>query len=328
MRVLITGGTGFVGSHLAPRLIKRGYDVRVLARKETPKTDYLKKLGIEICLGDITDKSSVNKVVKDIDLIYHLAAILREIAVPDKVLWEVHVDGTKNILDAALQENVERFIHCSTVGVLGDIENPPADESAPYNPGDSYQKTKCEGEKLASKHFNETGLAGVVVRPCGIYGPGDTRLLRLFKAICHKKFIMIGKGDVFYQLTYIDDLIDAFELCGQKKEALGEIYIIAGNESPTLNELVEVIAKAVDVPVPRKRFPFFWPVWLASWICEAVCKPLGVEPPLFRRRVDFFRKNRAFDISKARKELGFEPKIDLETGIKITADWYKRQGWL
>lgn len=328
MRVLVTGGTGFVGSHLALRFIKRGYDVRVLTRKKTLETNYLNKLGIEICFGDITKKSSVKKAVKDVALVYHLAAVLREIAIPDKVYWDVHVGGTQNILDASIRENVERFVHCSTVGVHGHISNPPADESYPYNPGDIYQKTKCEGEKLALRYFNEKGLPGVVVRPCGIYGPGDTRLLKLFKSIYHQKFVMIGKGDVSYHLVYIDDLIDAFELCGQKKEALGEIYIIGGNEAPSLNKLVKVIADALDMLVPRKRFPFFWPVWLASWICEGVCKSLHIEPPLFRRRVDIFRKNRAFDISKAKRELNYEPKVDLETGIEITANWYKKESWL
>lgn len=313
---------------MATRLIKRGHKVRVLARKETPKTGYFKQLGMELSIGDITDKDSVKEAVKDVELVYHLAAVLRKVALPERVYWDVHVGGTRNVLEASTQENVDRFVHCSTVGVHGHIANPPADETYPYNPGDVYQKTKCEGEKLALEYFREKGFPGVVVRPCGVYGPRDTRLLRLFKFIYHQKFVMIGRGDVSYHLTYIDDLVDAFELCGQKKEALGEVYIIGGNESPSLNELVEAIAKALSVPVPRKRFPFFWPVWLASWICEAACKPLGVEPPLFRRRVDFFRKNRAFDISKARKELGFDPKIDLETGIKITADWYKKEGWL
>jgi len=328
LRILVTGGTGFAGSNLANRLIKRGYEVRVLTRKATDKTDYLKNLGIELYSGDICDKKSVNEAVKNVDVVYHLAAAWQEAAIPDKAYWDVNVGGTKNILDASVKENVERFVHCSTVGVHGHISNPPANESYPYNPGDIYQKTKCEGEKLALKYFREIGLPGVVVRPSGIYGPGDTRLLRLFKSIYHRKFVMIGKGDVCYHLTYIDDLIDGFELCGEKKEAPGEIYIIAGNVSPSLNQLVSVIARALDVPIPTKRFPFVWPVWLAGWVCEAVCKPWGIEPPLFRRRVDLFRKNRAFDISKAKRELGFEPKFDLETGIKTTADWYKKQGWL
>jgi len=317
-----------VGNHLATRLIGRGHKVRVLARKATPKTDHLRKLGVEIYFGDITDKNSVNKAVEGVELVYHLAAAWQEIAIPKKVYWDVNVGGTQNILDACLEENVERYVHCSTTGVLGHISNPPADETYPYNPGDIYQETKCEGEKLALRYFHEKGLQGVVVRPCPIYGPGDPRMLTLFRAIYRQKFFMIGRGDVHYQQVYVDDLIDGFELCGQKKRAIGQVYIIGGKESPTLNELVSIIAEALDVPVPTRRFPFTWPVWLAGWVCEAICKPWGLKPPIFPRRVDWFRKNREFDISKAKKELGYEPKIDLKTGMKITADWYRKEGWL
>lgn len=295
----------------------------------TEKTDYLQSLGVEIRFGDITNKKTVNEAVRNIEVVYHLAAAgFRKIAVPKEFYWNVNVSGTKNILDASVKENVERFVHCSTVGVLGHVSNPPADESYPYNPGDLYQETKCEGEKLALQYFHDKELPGVIVRPCGIYGPGDTRILRLFRAIYHGTFIMIGKGDVSYHLVYIDDLIEGFEICGQKKEALGEIYILGGDEVPSLKQLVSVIAKALDVPVPTKRFPLVWPVWLAGWVCEAVYKPFGAEPPVFRRRVDVFRKNRSFDISKAKNELGYNPNVNLETGIRTTANWYKKQGWL
>jgi nucleoside-diphosphate-sugar epimerase len=329
LRVLVTGGTGFTGSYLAKRLVERGHEVRVLARKATEKTDYLQGLGVEISFGDITKKKSVDEVVKNVKLVYHLSAAgFRRVGVPNQVYRDVNVNGTKNILDASLKENVDRFVHCSTIGVLGHIPNPPADESHPYNPGDLYQETKCEGEKLALKYFQEKKLPGVVVRPCGIYGPGDTRLLRLFKAIYHQNFFMVGKGNVSYHLVYIDDLIDGFELCGERKEALGQIYIIGGNEAPSLNRLVAVVAKALNVPLPKRRFPFVWPIWLIAWIIEVVYTPFGAEPPLFRRRVDLFRKNRAFNISKAKNELGYKPKVDLETGIKTTAEWYTKKGWL
>jgi nucleoside-diphosphate-sugar epimerase len=128
--------------------------------------------------------------------------------------------------------------------------------------------------------------------------------------------------------VYIDDLITGFELCGEKKQAIGQIYMIGGNESPTLNELVLLIAKVLNVPKPKRRFPFVWPVWFVSWICKTICKPFGIQPPIFPRRVDWFKKNRDFDISKAKKELGYEPKIDLKTGISNTVEWYKQEGWL
>jgi nucleoside-diphosphate-sugar epimerase len=328
MKVLVTGGTGFIGGHLVSRLVKEENEVTVLVRK-TSNTEKLKKQGVTLVLGDVRDKKSVEKAVKDMDIVYHLAAVWREGGgIPKRIFWDVNVNGTKNLLEASLQANIARFIHCSTCGVLGHIANPPADETYPYNPGDIYQRTKCEGEKLALEYFHKKGLPGVVVRCTGVYGPDDLRFLKLFKYIYTGKFIMVGKGDVLYHLAYIDDLVNGMMLCGQRGNATRQIYIIGGDKYVSLNELVTQIAKSLDVSVPKKHFPFFWPVWTAALACEIACKPFGINPPIFRRRVDIYRKNRAFDISKARKELGYKPKVSLEEGIKKTVEWYKKGGYL
>ncbi len=331
MKVLVTGGAGLTGMHLVARFLKRGSEVRILDLKEAlnpEKMAYFTSLGVEVVSGDVRNKDVVVDAVKDIQQVYHLATAFRKTTASKEHYWAVEVGGTKNLLDASIQENVDRFIHCSTTGVYGHITKPPADESYPYAPYDVYQKAKCEGEKLVLKYIDEKGMPAVIVRPSAIYGPGDNRLLRLFKSIYDGKFVMIGTGEGCYHLVYVDDLIDAFELVGEKKEVVGEDYIIGGDEIPTRNEIVEVIAKALDVPIPDKRFPFVWPVMLASWICEQVYKPFGKEPPIFPRRVNWFIKNRAFDISKAKRELGYEPKFDLKTGIKKTADWYIKEGLL
>jgi nucleoside-diphosphate-sugar epimerase len=139
---------------------------------------------------------------------------------------------------------------------------------------------------------------------------------------------MIGKGEVHSHLVFIDDLIDAYELVTEIEEALGEIFIIGQKQSITLNDMVKIISEVLEVPSPRWRFPLIWPALLACWGFEAIGKPLGMEPSLFRRKIDFFRKNHSFDISKARRELGFEPKYEFKDGAKITADWYKRYCWL
>jgi nucleoside-diphosphate-sugar epimerase len=133
---------------------------------------------------------------------------------------------------------------------------------------------------------------------------------------------MLGSGRVLYHLTYVEDLARGIILAGEKPEALGEVFTIGGREYLTLAELVERIASALGVPVPRKRLPV-WPVWFAGLLCEIAFRPLGIEPPIYRRRVDFFIKDRAFDISKARRLLGYEPQVDLDTGLRLTADWYK-----
>lgn len=324
--VFVTGGTGFTGGYLCRHLVKRGYKVRALARA-TSNTTLLESLGAEIVYGDLSDPDSYRHNLKGVKTIYHIAALYRSESVPRKLFWEVNLEGTRNLLEAAAAAGVDRFVHCSTVGVQGEIKNPPATEDYPYNPGDVYQESKMEGEKLALRFFREQGLAGVVVRPVGIYGPGDKRFLKLFRYINNGKFRMFGSGQVLYHLTFVEDLVEGIILAGEKEQAVGQIYTLGGEEYVTLNELVEMIAEALGVEKPEGHLPL-WPLWVAGVVCEAICRPLRIEPPIYRRRIDFFIKDRAFDISKAKKELGYQPKVDLKTGLKITADWYRQQGWL
>jgi nucleoside-diphosphate-sugar epimerase len=260
-------------------------------------------------------------------VVYHIAALFRPENVTRKEMWENNVQGTKNMLDAAVKAGVKRFVHCSTIGVHGDIKNPPANEETPYGPGDYYQESKTAGEKIALQYMKEGQLPIVVFRPGGIYGPRDLRFLKLIRLIKAGRFIMLGSGEVVYQMIYIDDLIDGILLCGTRDEAIGKVYILTGGEPTTLNQLVRVIAQALGVRPPWLRFPVT-PVYIAGFLCELLFKPLGINPPLYRRRVDFFRKTRCFDISKVKRELGFSPKTDLKTGITLTTAWYQKEGWL
>jgi len=325
-RVFVTGATGFTGGHLCLRLAERGYKVRALVRSPE-KAASLAARGVEVFQGDLKDSESVVKATEGCATVYHIAATYRQEGVPDQEFWDVNVRGTQHALEAALRCGVERFVHCSTVGVHGHISHPPADETAPYGPGDLYQETKLAGENLAREYFREKGLPGVVFRPTGIYGPGDMRFLKLFRHVKSGRFHMIGSGEVYYHLTYIDDLVQGIILCGTKKEALGNIYILGGEKYVTLNEMVRTIAEILGVGISRVRIPF-WPVYAAAFVCEKLCKPIGMEPPLYRRRVDFFRKDRAFDISKAKRELGFDPKVSVREGLTKTAEWYRQNGLL
>ena len=327
--VFVTGANGFTGSYVCKHLIQRGDHVRALVRK-TSNLDLLKGVDVELVHGDLANGvigETLTQSLKGVDVVYHIAAVYRTEGVPKKYFWDVHVEGTRHLLEAARRANVPRFVHCSTVGVQGEIKNPPATEDVPYAPGDVYQESKVDGEKLARKFFQEQQLPGVVVRPVGIYGPGDTRFLKLFKFIHNGKFRMLGSGKVLYHLTHVDDLARGILLAGEKKAALGEVFTIGGNGYLTLAELVERVAKALNVPTPRKSFPV-WPVWLAGLLCEILCRPLGIEPPLYRRRVEFFIKDRAFDISKAQRLLGYQPQVDLDHGLRMTADWYRTQNLL
>lgn len=323
MKVLVTGASGFTGGHLARSLASRGHAVRVLARRREAAR-VLAGAGYQVVEGDLRDRARVDEAVAGTDQVYHVAAAYRVAGKPDSYYREINVGGTRNILESATRHGVARVLHCSTVGVHGDVGAAMADESSPFNPGDIYQVTKLEGERLAAEAF-AGGLGGVIFRPGAIYGPGDTRFLKLFRAIRNRRFAMIGSGRVRYHLVYVDDLVDGILRCGSEEKALGQTFILAGDRPVTLNEFVGMVGDAVGArPLPW-RVPLM-PVRLLAWLCEAVCTPIGIEPPLYPRRVDFFRKERAFRIDKAKRELGYMPVVDATEGIRRTAEWYFRQG--
>jgi len=326
VRDLVTGATGFTGGHLARGLVARGHTVRALVRDAGRARD-LETSGIELAVGDVRDPRAIDAALMGIDVVYHIAAIYRQAGVSTDAYRAVNATAVRNIIEAAARAGVKRVVHCSTVGVHGDVEHPPANEDAPLKPGDVYQTTKLEGERLARETGDRLGIEVAIVRPTGIYGPGDRRLLKLIGGVARGRFPMLGSGEIYYHLTYIDDLVEGFRLCGEHPAAANRTYILAGGEVTTLNELVALVAQVAGVQPPRLHLPV-WPFWVAGAVCEVICVPLGIEPPLFRRRVDFYTKSRAFDITRARQELGYEPRVGLRDGIAKTLTWYRNHGWI
>lgn len=327
MKILVTGGTGFTGSHVVRRLLDKNHQVLVLDNQKGLFHDELKAKGAKIKLGSVADKGLVDKMVQGCEVVHHIAAAFRQLNVADRYYWDVNVEGTRSLLDAAHRSQVRRFVYCSTQGVHGHIQNPPGDEQSPIAPEDYYQFTKYEGEKVVREYVDK-GLDAVTLRPTAIYGPGDPgRFAILFRLVKRGSFWMFGNGSTFYHPVYIDNLVDAFELAVEKEEICGETFIIGDEYYYPIKELIQHVAAAMDMSVQLHHLPF-WPLWAAAWTCEMACKPLRLTPPLFRRRVDWFRQVRAFDISKAKKELGYIPRIDIESGLRATAEWYRNHGYL
>ena len=322
-KVLVTGATGFTGLSLCKRLVANGKVVVAFVRPTSNVAD-LRALGVECRTVDIKDRNDVMNHFECFDLVYHVAAAYRSEHAERDEFRLVNVEATRNMLDAAKKNGIKRFIHCSTVGVQGEIEDAPASEEYRFKPGDHYQQSKLEGELLARKYFDD-GLEGVVIRPVGIYGPGDTRFLKLFRPINKGRFFLIGNGKTLYHMTYIDDLIEGFILAGERPEAIGEVFTIAGERYTPIRELIDTIADVLGKPRPKIQIPFL-PVYLASVICDKVCRAIGLSPPLYPRRVEFFKLDRAFSIDKARRLLGYKPEVSLKRGLELTAEWYKEQG--
>jgi nucleoside-diphosphate-sugar epimerase len=327
MRILVTGGTGFTGTALVRRLLSDGHTVVVLDYKEGLSATELKRRGAEVILGSVTNRDVVARAMDGVDIVHHLAAAFRELNVPERHYHEVNVEGTRTVLTEAARAGVRKVVYCSTCGVHGNIDDPPADESAPIRPADYYQQTKYEAEPLV-REWNRRGLRTTILRPAAIYGPGDPeRFFMIFKRVARGLFPMFGDGKTLYHPLYVDNLVDAFVAAMPPEVGNGEAYLIADENYVEIEQLVKAVAAALGVTVSIPHYPLL-PLVVAGHVCEQVCRPIGVTPPIFPRRVDWYRQNRAFDIRKAKRDLGYRPLVDLREGLAKTAAWYRTEGYL
>jgi nucleoside-diphosphate-sugar epimerase len=329
VNVLITGGTGFIGSRLGLRCLESGHSVLILGQENTPAESSNRKLleekGARIRLASVTQKEILPELLKDIDVVYHLAAAQHEVNVPDQRFRDVNVHGTGNLLVACVTAGVKRFVHGSTIGVYGQGMEGRIDENSPLRPDNIYGKTKLEGENVVLSFKDKMPV--VIIRIPETYGPGDRKMLKLFKAIRKGVFIMIGDGKNLHHLIYIDDLIDAFSLAAENQDATGNIFVVAGEEPVTTKEMAAVIAARMETTIPGYRVPIS-PLLFLAYLMEKTCQPFGIKPPIYRRRMDFFRKNFAYSLEKAKDILGFQPKISFSEGIALTAAWYRSMNLL
>ena len=326
MKTLVTGGTGFIGRHLVRALLKDRKRVRILARDEESALD-LRREGAEIVYGDIRDPEACKSAVKGMDVVFHLAAVIGPVSLPAHVYFDTHVTGTQNLLQACLDDGVRRFVHCSTASVVGVPESLSVSENAPCNPSNFYEKTKYQAECLTLDYHGRFGLPVTVIRPTWTYGPGDRRTLRLFRAIANRRFLMIGRGDAIIHPAYVDHVVQGLRRAVKRRAAIGQTYIIGDAQAIAVQALVRFIAILLGTQIPDVRIPV-WTARVAATVCEWTSRVFRFEPPLTRRRIGFFTRSAAFDISKARSELGYAPEVSLEESLRRTILWYKEHGYL
>lgn len=332
MKVLVTGGAGFTGSHLVRALLERGDEVTVLdiSDGDPVSIDPLKAQGARFVRGSVDDQDLLTSLMPAQEVVFHLASAFRDIHQGAPLFQRVDVEGTRRLLTTAKQAGVRRVVHCSTQGVHGSLpaDQVPGNEDSPIAPIDYYCEAKVEAEAVCEE-FVADGMDIVNVRPTSIYGPGDTHgWLKLFRMCKKGRFLMLGSGRTCNHPVFVTNLVDAFLLTGDVPEARGRTYLIGDDRYVSLNELVRLIGRVQDTEVRIYRFPWHAPVHALAYMMEAGSKPFNYEPPLFRRRLTWFATNRGWDISRARKELSFNPRINLEDGLRTTMEWYQSRGLL
>lgn len=322
--ILITGANGFIGSHLVESQLRQGKHIRAVDLHTSTLQSFPANPQLEIIAGDLTDPGLRKTVMSGIDTVFHLASAHLDTSLPDDHYRQVNLHATFELARAAHAAGVRRFIHCSSVGVIGDVEIPPADEETPCHPTNIYEQTKLEGERAVLSFAAESGFDLVVNRPAWVYGPRCPRTQKLLRTIIKGRFIFFGNGQNMRHPIYISDLIVGLEQCATAEDVSGQVFILAGPEPVTTRQLVSTVAELSGRKPPRLSLPLLIGK-AGGTVLELAFKPLHRPPPFSSRSLDFFSKNNAYSIGKARRVLGFQPTVSLAEGLQKTFTHYRDQ---
>lgn len=326
--VLVTGGTGFVGSHFVDKLLAMGYNVRCLVRK-TSNLQWLQNKPVELCYGTLQNKEALAEVVKGVSAVCHIAGVIA--AKTEAGYYRGNYVGTKNLLEAIINHNanISRFLHMSSLAAVGPAESldKPVTEDTPPHPITAYGKSKLAAEQEVLKYRDKLPIT--IIRPPAVYGPRDAALVALFQTIKRGIVPLIGFREKYVSLVYIDDLVNGSLLAFKNPKAIGQIYFISSARYYTWEEVGMCVIQSMNKQRYVKiKIPNFVVMTIAGF-SEFIGK-FSKKPPVFNidKGRDFIQPFWICSIEKAKTELGYKPSVDIDEGIPRTIQWYQENGWI
>jgi dihydroflavonol-4-reductase len=321
MRIFVTGATGFIGAHFVERALADGHEVIGLYRGDGPRhrarIEHLRSRDADLRRGDILEPSSFAGAMTGCDVVCHFAAAFRESGADEAYFARMNVDGTANVVQAAATSGVKRFFHCGTAGIYGQRVAGTINEKTPIQPWNSYERSKLAADEQVRSIAAAAGMQYVILRPTAVYGPRDERLSKLFRSVQKGRFPLFGRGEGRRHMIYVTDLADAFLRACTAASAANQELIVAGPKAVPLREMLHTIARAANRPGFGPCLPLKPMLALAAFV-EDACKVLKLKPPIYRRRMDFYLNDAAFDSELAQSVLGWRPKVDLAEGFAAT----------
>lgn len=327
VKVLVTGASGFLGGRIIPKILEEGHEVVALIRA-TSNTEGLPKT-IEIRVADLFDIPSLEAAVQGVNVVIHLAAYFDFYPSDEDLMFKVNVEGTRNLMNACVGTEVERFIYCSTTETIGSVRFPPATEDTELRPDFSYGESKIQAERAIRNITEDTGLAHIILRPTGVIGEGDLYLMYEVAQELNdgKVFALPRNLSVQFMFMHIDDVVSGFVAALTPMVALNNTIILCPDEPMSWQEFVEVMTERLGVKPPRLRVP-----GIVAKFGMALLGPFKNRKKMtffwHGKSVDMILSTRVYSNEKAKRMLGWAPQVTMTQGLQRAIDWYFENGLL
>lgn len=321
MRIVVTGAGGFVGRHFVEHAAADGHEIVALKRRcpggslASPPP----RGRTTVRYADVLDRAALEPALADADCVCHLAAAFSEAHAGDDYFHRVNVEGTATVMAAAQAAGVKRFVYCSTAGIYGKCIPGIVDETHQPRPWNGYERSKVAAEEEVRRSAARYGIEYVILRPTQIYGPGDTRLSKLWRNASRGRFPLFGTGEGRRHMIYVGDLAEALLRACTHPRAASHEMIVAGPEASRLHEILKTLAELSNRRSSGPRLPLK-PMVLLAGVTEDVCRLLKIKAPLHRRRMDFYLSDTEFDCGRALEVLGWRPEVSLREGLQQTLE--------